>query len=60
MAPEICDNKAQCIYDGTKADIFAAGVLLFLLITGRPPFKQAKTNDYLYQNIIEGNIDQFW
>lgn len=48
------------MYDGTKADIFAAGVLLFLLITGRPPFKQAKTNDYLYQNIIEGNIDQFW
>lgn len=34
MAPEIRDRK----YVGTKVDIFAAGVILFIMYAGHPPF----------------------
>ena len=36
MAPEILEKK---YYDGTKADIFSLGVLLFTLVVGRFPFR---------------------
>lgn len=35
MAPEINANRE---YNGTKADIFSAGVILFILHAGSPPF----------------------
>jgi serine/threonine protein kinase len=34
MAPEV--NQKQ--YEGKGADLFAAGIILFLLYTGIPPF----------------------
>jgi len=39
MAPEIHLNEA---YQGQNVDIFALGVALFILYTGRYPFKLAK------------------
>lgn len=38
MAPEIVSGKA---YNGAAADIFSAGVILFVLTTGQPPFTVA-------------------
>lgn len=35
MAPEIVLKKE---YNGTKVDIFSAGVILFILHVGSPPF----------------------
>ena len=37
-APEICENK---IYDGAKSEIFALGVILFVMVHGKFPFKDA-------------------
>ena len=34
MAPEIHTGR----YEGTKVDIFAAGVILFAMVVGRMPF----------------------
>ena len=31
-------------YDGKKADIFALGVVLFILYFGRPPFNETNNN----------------
>jgi len=42
MAPEILEKK---YYDGTKADIFSLGVLLFILVVGRFPFRRANDED---------------
>ena len=39
MAPEIIEGKD---YDGEKADVFSLGVLLFILLIGKPPFLDAK------------------
>ena len=38
MAPEIKEGKP---YDGLQADIFSAGVILFILALGIYPFKDA-------------------
>lgn len=37
MAPEIATKK----YDGRKVDIFAAGVILFIMYAGVPPFENS-------------------
>jgi serine/threonine protein kinase len=38
MAPEMLSRAS---YDGQSTDIFALGVILFIMITGRPPFREA-------------------
>lgn len=37
MAPEINEKG----YEGKSSDLFAAGIILFLLFTGIPPFEKA-------------------
>jgi len=49
MAPEIINTT----YD-EKSDIWAAGVLLYILATGRPPFMGNSVKD-LYINILQSN-----
>jgi serine/threonine protein kinase len=39
MAPEILAHKE---YDGAKADVWSAGVVLFIMLAGNPPFQIAK------------------
>ena len=38
MAPEILDDKK---YDGRKIDIFATGVIIFVIVIGIFPFGKA-------------------
>ena len=56
MAPEITSK----IYEGTKTDIFAAGVILFIMYAGNPPFEKAHPNDPYYKLIRGKNFDVFW
>ena len=37
MAPEILEDKP---YDAKSADMYALGVILFKLVTGRAPFAE--------------------
>lgn len=44
-------NKFKGV-NGEKADMFALGVSLFLLVAGRPPFSKAHPKDKLYRFIF--------
>ncbi len=58
MAPELIEKRP---YRGTSVDIFAAGVVLFAMMTGSMPFeKNATTDDYLYKYIASKKYEQFW
>ena len=45
MAPEIIDKRHNETYKGVTADIFAMGVLLWILAFGQPPFAEASSRD---------------
>ena len=63
MAPEVKRGKE---YDGEKADIYSAGVLLFTLLKGKIPFPTSKVfnvgnrTKQLYKYIKEKNEKKFW
>lgn len=56
-APEILEAKK---YQGDKIDIFSIGALLFILMTGKFAFKEAKENNNLYKYIKTKKYDTFW
>lgn len=41
-------------------DLFALGIILFILKTGLPPFNQAHTSDTHYKLLITNRADLFW
>lgn len=50
----------QGAYTGLAADMFAAGVVLFIMFNGTPPFLSTKANDRIYQLIKTKNFPKFW
>lgn len=58
MAPELLEKRP---YRGTCVDIFAAGVVLFIMATGTWPFdNRANSLDKLYKYIIDKDYSGFW
>lgn len=57
MAPEIKEGKQ---YDGRQIDIFSTGVILFIVVQGIFPFKEAKKDEYFYNLIINNKLDTYW
>jgi len=47
-------------YNGVMNDLFAAGVTLFILMTGKAPFNNANPSTGLYQFIALNYPDKFW
>lgn len=54
MSPEIFDNKTP--FDGFAIDLWAAGVILYIMMTGFPPYDQASRTDQRFDLIIKGNL----
>ena len=61
--PEIyynINNNINKGFDGKFCDIFSLGVVLFVLIMGIFPFKNAMINDNYYKLIIKNDWKSFW
>jgi serine/threonine protein kinase len=54
MAPEILDNEEA--FDGFTADLWSAGVLLFVFLVGLVPFKWPSLSDCRYAQINRGRL----
>ena len=57
MAPEI---HLEAPYQGKQVDIFAAAIVLFILVAKHPPFTHAKVTDSYYKFIAGNRADIFW
>jgi len=56
-APEIFTQEQ---YNAPVTDIFSAGIILFIMVTGHPPFCKPDVSDIRYKHILNNNLDQFW
>ena len=67
-APELFENSLHQhdtaytgnLYDGAKADIFSAGVTLFLMLTKCPPFRSAQSKDPYFRRLSSPDKKAFW
>lgn len=57
MAPEIHMRKP---YSGASVDLFACGIILFIMVTQHPPFTRADPNDPFYRLLCANRADLFW
>ena len=57
MAPEILAKEP---YQGHVVDLFALGIILFILYSGHPPFQLADPRDAHYKLIASNRADLFW
>jgi serine/threonine protein kinase len=57
MAPEIKEGK---VYNGKQVDMFSTGVILFIIVQGIFPFKEAKKDEYFYNLLLQGKLDTYW
>lgn len=56
-APELLSHRS---YRGQNADVFSAGVILFMLVFHHCPFKEALRTDPIYKCIVNNRSDLFW
>lgn len=58
MAPEVNANMA---YEGDKADLFSAGVVLFIMLFQNPPFGTAEPSDGMFSAFSDpSKLCKFW
>jgi len=57
QCPELLEGEN---YDGKANDIFACGVILFIMYCGFPPFREAKKFDPWFRHMFNNNPNMFW
>jgi serine/threonine protein kinase len=56
MSPEVCKN--QLPFDGPAVDLWAAGVILFLMLMGVPPWERPDLTDDRFRYMSSGYLVQ--
>jgi len=56
MAPEIANSQPYT----EKVDVFATGVILFILMSGFPPFRETRSSDWWWNKLAQGKTQLFW
>jgi len=54
MSPEVMANNEP--FDGFAIDLWAAGVILYIMLTGFPPYDQANRTDQRFELIVTGRL----
>lgn len=57
MAPEIKEGKE---YNGLKVDLFSTGVILFILVKGIFPFKEARKEEFFFNMLWKKKYNEYW
>ena len=57
MPPEVYLEQP---YYPRAVDVFTAGIILFTMVAGHPPFNFARSNDVYYKCIASNRSDLFW
>ena len=54
QSPEVFRNTES--FDGFAIDMWAAGVILYIMLTGFPPYDQASRTDQRFELIVSGKL----
>lgn len=57
MAPEMFKHQG---YEAIKTDIWASGVILFIMIAGFPPFQRPAMTDWWFNKLANNKHHLFW
>lgn len=59
MAPEMFNTKRKG-YDGELTDVWACGVILFIMKAGFPPYQKPARTDWWFDKLMKKKYDRFW
>lgn len=57
MAPEMFAGQG---YDAKKVDVWACGVILFIMVAGFPPFQKPNVSDWWFHKLKNNRHELFW
>jgi len=60
MAPEMLRANNMHGYDATKCDVWACGVVLFIMLAGFPPFQKPSDEDWWFNKLHNNKHALFW
>jgi len=61
MAPEVMTwKRGDMDYSGDKVDMFACGVILYNMRSGKKPFLKADYTDQVFSLLLRGKWHEFW